>query len=233
MNCFRLLDGSRVASQEVPDTIRVNLSGQQFGRLTVVGYAGRIPYGTQGKASTSWIAKCECGSFSLYTSGNLTSGWSTQCNPCGWITTGQKVRKHGMSGTRVYNAWQKMIVNCKATSGPNYQTYGKQGITVCQRWVGSVEAFIADMGQPPSGHWLDRIDKAGNFTPDNCQWATPVNRSPGKHFRMLTINRETMSTAAWARRVGISSEGMRLRLMKYPPEIALTCAKGSLPWNSV
>lgn len=59
------------------------------------------------------------------------------------------------------------------------RNYGGRGISVCLRWLVSVEAFYADVGDKPSPtHSLDRYpNKNGNYEPSNVRWATPVQQA--------------------------------------------------------
>lgn len=51
-----------------------------------------------------------------------------------------------------------------------------EGIGVCERW-NDFEAFLQDMGEPPKGMSIDRIDSRANYAPANCRWADATTQS--------------------------------------------------------
>ena len=133
-------------------------------------------------------------------------------------------KRHGYFGTKVYEVWHSMKRRCTKPGDKGYQNYGGRGIKVCVRWM-KFENFLADMGEPPAGMSLDRINNDGDYCPENCRWTTPKvqsnNRRPG-NVHVLTFNGETMNASDWAKRLGISPQAMGHRLENWPLERALT-----------
>jgi hypothetical protein len=75
-----------------------------------------------------------------------------------------------------------MHSRCTNSARNDWHHYGGRGITVCERWSGQggFERFLADMGERPPQHTLDRIDPDGNYEPSNCRWATWSTQNTNK-----------------------------------------------------
>ncbi len=132
---------------------------------------------------------------------------------------------HGLSYTPEYRAWQQMRLRCLDPKHKAYPSYGGRGITVCQRWLESPQAFLDDMGPKPSPlHELDREDNNGNYEPGNCRWVTrSVNDRNRRSSRFLEFRGESRTVAEWCELLGLSPSVVGHRLQDgWDPERALS-----------
>lgn len=100
-------------------------------------------------------------------------------------------RKHGLSKTKEYEAWQQMKNRCLNGAAKDYAKYGGRGIRICDRWL-SFDLFIADMGRRPTDdHSIERCDNDGNYEPANCRWATWLEQQQNKQNTYFVTFRGT------------------------------------------
>jgi hypothetical protein len=122
--------------------------------------------------------------------------------------------KHGKKDTRAYNIWAGIKSRCQNPNEPAYKNYGGRGITLCSRWQ-DFRNFYADMGDPPEGRSIERVDNSRGYEPGNCVWATRSEQNRNKRgLRYITIDGETLPLAAWVERIGAvsySTAHMRIR----------------------
>src|SRR6267143_3361369 len=158
-----------------------DLTGQKFGRLTVVG---RAPNNKCGQAC--WYCVCEDSNRTVVSTSDLKSGHTVSCG-CWHLRHGHA--KRGETSPE-YRAWQRMKDRCLNPKHQKYRYWGGRGITICDRWVNGdgvksgFECFLGDMGpkpEPKDEYELDRIDPDGMYELGNCHWAT--HREASAHTR--------------------------------------------------
>lgn len=131
--------------------------------------------------------------------------------------------KHGKRHERIYQIWCGMIQRCRNPSNPFFPEYGGRGIFVCHRWC-NFQNFYEDMGDPPEGMSIERIDNDRGYEPENCKWATRVEQNRNRRRkRILTVNGESKSMSEWAEIYGLKDRTIWQRLSKgWTEEEAVT-----------
>jgi hypothetical protein len=132
-------------------------------------------------------------------------------------------RSHGKYGTRVYMAWGAMMQRCHNPNNPSFDGYGRRGITVCQAWH-RFEAFYADVGDPPLGMELERINNDRGYEPGNVKWATRKQQVRNtRQNRLITYSGKTLCLSDWSNETGISRDTLAGRYRTgWPIERMLT-----------
>lgn len=203
---------------------RLNLAGKKFNYLSIVSFHSIKSYKSGQK--TLWNAKCVCGK-ELIIHGSSVTKKIPQIS-CGCIAhkaLSERSKTHGMTDTRSYRIWQAMLNRCRNKNLYQFNNWGGRGIKVCERWL-SFDNFFRDMGCPPNGYSIDRINNDGNYEPDNCKWSSKKEqaRNTSKN-RIIEFNGEAKLLVDWADQLGIDQASLRERLDKWSLEKALTTPK--------
>lgn len=123
-------------------------------------------------------------------------------------------RTHGRSKTPEYQAWLALRNRCYRPADLSYKYYGARGITVCEAWRHSFEAFFQEVGARPSpSHSIDRINGDKPYERGNVRWATPTQQSRNrKCMPRITYRGESKTLPEWAEELGMPYNALSIRI---------------------
>lgn len=116
---------------------------------------------------------------------------------------------------KTLQCYQDMKQRCLNPNSQQYKNYGARGIRICDRWLESVDNFVSDMGNKPEGYTLERINNDGNYSPENCRWATrKEQRANQRTTTLITFNGETKPLREFAKQLSIHETTIHGRLKR-------------------
>ena len=109
------------------------------------------------------------------------------------------------TGTRIYYAWRSLRGRCLNPKATAYNHYGGRGITVCDEWKNDYDAFYewAVVNGYTNNLTLDRIDVNGNYSPENCRWATNIEQGNNTRVNIqVKYGNRSQTITEWCRELG-------------------------------
>lgn len=144
--------------------------GMRFGRLVVLGYAGK---NTSGKPKA--LCRCDCGNEKTVQFPALKRGDIVSCGCYHKEELCKRNFKHGNTvrgkTSKLYMCWNNMICRCKYKDTEFHKYYIDKGVCVCEEWLDFVnfEKWALNNGYKEN-LTIDRVDSSKGYCPENCRW---------------------------------------------------------------
>ena len=189
--------------------VRKVKEGDSFGKLTVIRLLPRNP-GKGVDYSKYWLCKCECGNIIRTREWGLWKGVTLSCG----CERGPKIT-HGLSNSQEYKIWEMMVQRTTNPGHSSYDRYGGRGITLCDEWRNSFEAFYAHIGNRPGPEYsVERVDNEKGYCPGNVKWATRVEQQNNKrNNRLITYDGKTKTLSTISKERGFNKHLIRTRIL--------------------
>jgi hypothetical protein len=198
----------------------LDISGQTFGRLTVVSFIGLK------NRKAVWSCLCACGNSKETLAASLKNGIAQSCGCLKSemiIARNKGSATHRMKEHQLYPTWVMMRSRCNRPKDTQYHNYGARGIRVCAEWD-DFSVFVDQMGNRPERTTLDRINPNAGYSRENCRWATAAEQSRNTRInRVVAFEGESRCITEWSEITGIEKTVLASRLNRgWSVEQALT-----------
>ena len=187
-----------------------DLTGQKFGRLTVLGNNG-----------DKKICLCDCGKICNVLTNHLSIGHTQSC---GCLQKERSSTINGLYKTRLRKIWESMHTRCECEKHKCFNLYKNKKI--CEEWhripyKRKQEGFLNFYNWAMNNGYndnlsLDRIDNSKGYCPENCRWATTKEqaRNTTKNIN-VTYQGKTQCLKAWCEELGLSYIAIQHCISRY------------------
>ena len=187
-----------------------DLTGQRFGRLTVIK---RVE---SNKSGTRWLCKCDCGNETVALAPNLKRGNTSSCGCLKKEKMSKLNIKHGKTHTRLFYTWQNMMRRCRDPKNKEYGNYGGRGIAVCDEWK-DFETFYA--WATANGYTdeltIDRINNDKDYCPENCRFISIQEQQRNRRDNVrYQYGSENLTLPEYAREYGLNLHTLQTRISR-------------------
>lgn len=194
----------------------MDLTGQRYGRLTVVSLA------SHDNGIVFWNCVCDCGSQKIAKASELRSGHTSSCG-CLLKESRRKnaltralVNRDLPTDIKTYKKLQAIFLGMHRRCSDKYckpEHYANRGISVCEEWS-EFDGFLswALSNGYKVGLTIDRINNDGDYSPENCRWVTNKEQQNNRRDNVyITIGGETKTMKQWSEYYGLNYGMVRQR----------------------
>lgn len=191
--------------------MREDLTNKRFNKLLVTSFC------ESRKGRKYWNCLCSCGNKTVASTRDLRS---SRKKSCGCLEHSSKYTKHNLSHTRIYSILKGMKGRCLNPKNKDYAKYGGRGIKICDEWLDPKNGVLNFFNWAKANGYadnlsIDRINVNGNYSPNNCRWASIKEQSNNTRFNhFLTYKGETKTIKQWSELFGIEKNALRGRIVR-------------------
>lgn len=125
-----------------------------------------------------------------------------------------------------------MKQRCQNPNNVAYKNYGGRGISLSIEWM-DFQTFVLDMGIPPKGWTLDRVDNNAGYSLSNCVWSSRIAQSRNRRNCITyDIGGSMVNLKQYSQMTGINYHTLKTRRSKELP-IESVLHQGKFPNNNI
>lgn len=188
----------------------IDIVGQRYGRLLVVGFIER-----RNKHSI-YKCLCDCGREVEASSNILRVGKKKSCGCYNSELIKTRSTTHGLTMHPLFRTWCDMKNRCYYVKHNRFLNYGGKGIKVHEPWLNFINFYNwATNNGWEKGLTIDRIDNNKNYEPNNCKFSTIKQQNRNRTTcKYIEYNGQKMTIVEWSEKLNIPYGTLQSRLKR-------------------